>query len=74
MRSRLLRIFVISLFSLLLISCGGNKEITKNDNSHTKTNQGGIVSEMLEQARQYYVSALEKQEINSINETILNYE
>jgi membrane-bound lytic murein transglycosylase D len=59
------------------MSCGGNKEITKDDNSGSKTNtaqNGGIVSEMLEQARQYYVAALAKQELNSTTETVNNYE
>jgi membrane-bound lytic murein transglycosylase D len=75
MRSRLLPLFVISLFSLVIVSCGGNKEITKNENSRDKNvNQGGIVSEMLEQARKNYVTALAKQELNSVNETINSYE
>jgi membrane-bound lytic murein transglycosylase D len=38
------------------------------------TNRVGIVSEMLEEARQYYVLALRKQEINSTKETVENYE
>ncbi|MFO7446878.1 MAG: LysM peptidoglycan-binding domain-containing protein [Ignavibacteriaceae bacterium] len=77
MTKRLLQYVVISLFSLLAVSCGGNKEIAKKDNSadQTKTvNKGGIVSEMLEQARQHYVAALAKQELNSTSETVTNYE
>lgn len=69
---------VISLFSLLFVSCGGNKEIAKSDNSgentQKTTQKSGIVSEMLEQARQHYVAALAKQEVNSTTETITNYE
>jgi membrane-bound lytic murein transglycosylase D len=59
------------------MSCGGNKEIAKDDNSGSTANtaqNGGIVSEMLEQARQYYVAALAKQELNSTTETVNNYE
>jgi membrane-bound lytic murein transglycosylase D len=74
MKSRLLRLFVMSLFSLVLVSCGGNKEIAKDDASTNRVNSGGIVSEMLEQARQHYVTALAKQELNSVHETINNYE
>jgi membrane-bound lytic murein transglycosylase D len=75
MKSKFLPLFVISLFSLLLISCGGNKEVTKSDNSqNSSVNHGGIVSEMLEQARQHYVTALAKQELNSVYETINNFE
>ncbi len=78
MIKRILPFVVISLFSLLFVSCGGNKEITKSDetgeNKPQTTHKSGIVSEMLEQARQYYVSALAKQEVNSTTETITNYE
>ncbi len=37
-------------------------------------NRSGIVTEMLEQARQHYISALNKQEANSIKEAVENYE
>jgi membrane-bound lytic murein transglycosylase D len=77
MSKKLLPLFAISLLALFFYSCGANKEIAKDDNSkETQTNvsKGGIVSEMLEQARQFYVAALAKQELNSITETINNYE
>ncbi|HSD64627.1 MAG TPA: LysM peptidoglycan-binding domain-containing protein [Ignavibacteriaceae bacterium] len=76
MKQRFLPFIVISLFALLLSSCGGNKEITRNSSSDDQASvqKGGIVSEMLEQARQYYISALAKQEINSTSETVSNYE
>jgi membrane-bound lytic murein transglycosylase D len=76
MRKRFLPLIAISLFSLILVSCSGNKEIAKDDTaqSNTTTYKGGIVSEMLEQARQFYISALAKQELNSTTETIENYE
>jgi len=66
----------ISIFSISFFSCSPNKEIVKDQN--VKPNQivekPGIVSEMLEQARQYYVAALGKQELNSTTETVANYE
>lgn len=77
MNHRFLPYFVISLFALLFTSCGGNKEITRDMNSSNDRNtvqKGGIVSEMLEQARQYYISALAKQDLNSTSETVSNYE
>ena len=77
MKHKFLPLIVISLFALLLTSCGGNKEITRDTNSsedNTSIKTGGIVSEMLEQARQYYISALAKQDINSTSETVNNYE
>ena len=75
MERKLLSFLVITLFTLFL-GCGANKEITKqDDNSSEKTSyNGGIVSEMLEQARQAYVAALAKQELNSTAEAINNYE
>ncbi len=77
MNQKILPFIVISLFALLLSSCGGNKEITRDENSSGKNEgivKGGIVSEMMEQARQYYISALAKQDINSTTETVSNYE
>lgn len=76
MKHRFLPFIAISLFALFLSSCGGNKEITRNSSSEDQTSvqKGGIVSEMLEQARQYYISALAKQDINSTSETVSNYE
>lgn len=76
MKKSLRSVIVISLFSLL-ISCSGNKEVTTNlhkDNQSAISTRGGIVSEMLEQARQYYVDALEKQNVNSTVESIENFE
>ncbi len=76
MDRKLLSFLVIALFTLFLGGCGANKEITKqDDNSSEKTsNNGGIVSEMLEQARQFYIAAVAKQEVNSTSEAINNYE
>lgn len=71
-----LLLVTIPLFSIIFLSCSSNKEITKEEN--LKPNQivekTGIVSEMLEQARQYYVSALAKQELNNTSETVANFE
>ncbi len=77
MKKSLLSCCVISLFTLLFASCGVNKEISKqsyHDDSSPKNERFGIVSEMLEQARQYYVDALEKQNLNSTVEAIQNFE
>lgn len=77
MKNKLLTFCAISLLTVLIISCGANKEIStlssENDSS-TKTQRYGIVSEMLEQARQHYVDAIEKQNLNSTKEAIENFE
>ncbi len=77
MRKSALAFLVISLLSLLVVSCGGNKEIAKEvtlKDTLQVENKNEIVSELLEQARQSYVLALQKQEVNSVNEAINNYE
>lgn len=62
-------IFIISLWSC------SSKEIVDNQKSETKTQtKVEIVSEYLEEARQYYLTALKKIETNSINETVKNFE
>ena len=76
MIKRALPFFTISLFLIVFYSCSGNKEIVKEDTpKNTQPIQkAGIVSEMLEQARQYYVLALAKQQLNNTNETVADYE
>jgi membrane-bound lytic murein transglycosylase D len=62
--------------SFLISSCASSPEITNQNQTEVNesTNRVGIVSEMLEEARQYYVLALRKQEINSTKETVENFE
>lgn len=68
---------VASLLALLLSACGSNKEVTTEvkvqDTVQTVT-KTEIVTELLEQARQSYVLALQKQEANSTTECVENYE
>jgi len=77
MTRKLLQVVAISLFSVIFFSCGGNKEIAKNESSSKTRNdvkKASIVSELLEQARQLYVTALAKQEQKDTKEAINNYE
>jgi peptidoglycan lytic transglycosylase D len=78
MRKYLIPFVVISLFSLLIYSCGGNKEITKEKTLSLKESaevqNSGIVSELLEEARQYYVTALSKSDQKDVSGTVSNYE
>ncbi len=77
MTNRFLPLIAISLFALIFYSCGANKEVAKDENSRNNIENPqkvGIVSEMLEQARQSYVAALAKQETNSPTEAVNNYE
>lgn len=70
-------LIVVSLLGFVLSSCGTNKEITKNEQvviTQPEIQKSEIVSELLEQARQSYVAALAKQEINSVVEAINSYE
>ncbi len=77
MSKRILPFVAISLFAFIFYSCGANKEIAKNENSSIQPasiQKVGIVSELLEQARQSYIAALAKQEQNSPAEAVSNYE
>jgi membrane-bound lytic murein transglycosylase D len=58
----------------LFYSCSGSDEITKKETTETHYKKDGIAAEMLEQARQHYVKAIEKQESKNIEETVENYE
>ena len=64
-------------FALLILNfwgCSGSEVTQSNLKQETTNNKTGIVSELLEEARQNYVMALKKQELNSINETVEYYE
>jgi membrane-bound lytic murein transglycosylase D len=77
MRSKKVQSLIVSLSALIFFSCGANKEATtQTDTSQQEqtVKKGEIVSELLEQARQYYIIALSKQETNSVSEAITNYE
>ncbi|MFA6598655.1 MAG: LysM peptidoglycan-binding domain-containing protein [Ignavibacteriaceae bacterium] len=77
MKTTPLWLVVVSLSAIALSSCGVNKEIAKDEQAITarpEIQKSEIVSELLEQARQSYVSALAKQEINSVAEAINSYE
>ncbi|HEX9252422.1 MAG TPA: DUF6567 family protein, partial [Ignavibacteriaceae bacterium] len=67
---------IVIFVSLIISSCSSTPEITNQNQTEVtqNTNKYGIVSEMLEEARQYYVLALKKQELNSTKETVENYE
>ncbi len=66
----------VVLVSFLLASCGSSPEISNQQQIENTENSSrvGIVSEMMEEARQYYVLALRKQDLNSTKETVENYE
>ncbi|MCK7517362.1 MAG: hypothetical protein MZV64_06385 [Ignavibacteriales bacterium] len=78
MKETVLRFIVISLLSLIVASCGANKEITRYVEYLTPLRKhvqhGGIVSEMLEQAREFYVTAISFQNQNNPSEAVSNYE
>lgn len=67
----------IFLFSVIFISCGSNQEITRYDsseNTSTSFPKSGIVGEMLEQARQFYVKALAEREKDDPEVVVKNFE
>ncbi|NUN09391.1 MAG: LysM peptidoglycan-binding domain-containing protein [Ignavibacteriaceae bacterium] len=72
------KFFAASLLALIFMSCGVNKDVTKETAQtpavQTEPVKLDIVSEMLEEARQSYILAIQKQEQNSATEAIENYE
>jgi membrane-bound lytic murein transglycosylase D len=67
---------ILSGFVVLFIiySCSSSEEVTQKKTTEEPYKKHGIVAEMLEQARQYYITALEKQESDNIEETVENFE
>ena len=66
-------LLVLTISVLIIWGCS-LKEITNQKSDEQVQIKIGIVSELLEEARQFYLTALKKQELNSINETVENYE
>ena len=73
---KIIQISAMLFITALITSCGSNPQITNHSQTEIpeQNNRVGIVSEMLEEARQDYVLALKKQEQNSTKETVENYE
>ena len=77
MISFLARIALLAVIAILFNSCGGNREIT-DDKKSSETQDGykksSIVSEMLEQARQDYISALAKRDEGDVTSAVQDFE
>lgn len=77
MKKRMLLFASLLITAFLIASCASNKDITKKGGTtegEQEIHKTDIVSELLEQARQFYISAILKQETNSTSEAIQNYE
>jgi membrane-bound lytic murein transglycosylase D len=74
MIKNLLRILCGFIVILTIYSCSSSEEITQKKTTKESYKKHGIVAEMLEQARQYYITALDKQESENIEETVENFE
>jgi len=72
MRLKLPKILIIILALSILYSCSSSDETTKKDEALNQ--KGNVVAEMLEQARQSYLTALEKQKEGLVEEAVQNYE
>lgn len=69
---RKIKLFLPIVIYIIILGGCSSREVTEQK---TETqNKVGIVSELLEEARQFYLTALKKQELNSINETVENFE
>jgi len=77
MKTYLIRFVILLIIAILFNSCGGNTEITKDEESASnqdKYKKNSIVSEMLEQARQNYLLALAKEEESDVTATVEYFE
>src|SRR5512139_2844172 len=73
MMRNLLKLPIILSLIAIIYSCSGSDEITKKKEDAINS-RGNVVTEMLEQARQFYLTALEKQKLGNIEEAVQNYE
>jgi membrane-bound lytic murein transglycosylase D len=73
MKLNLLKLAIVMISLAFLYSCGGGDEITRKKDD-ALNNKGDVVAEMLEQARQFYLTALEKQNSNLVEDAVKNYE
>ncbi len=63
------------LFLLIMIySCSSSEEMTQKSVVENHYKKDDIISEMLEQARQSYVTALEKKEADKVEEAVAGFE
>ena len=78
MKQFLTKFTLLIIIILLINSCGGGPEVYKDEESSQRYDdykkKGSIVSEMLEQARQNYISALAKKEEGDITSTVEHFE
>lgn len=72
MRLNLLKLPILLIILTIIYSCSSSDEISNKDNSSNQ--KGNVVAEMLEQARQSYLTALEKQKDGEVENAVQNYE
>jgi len=73
MKPKLLKITIVFILLAIVYSCSSSDEITRKK-EEALNQRGNVVGEMLEQARQFYLTALEKQNLGLVEETVENYE
>jgi membrane-bound lytic murein transglycosylase D len=76
MKKFLSRFIVIIVLAIITFSCSGNKEATQTEDVTIRESysKGSIVSEMLEQARQSYLSALSERDNGDVTGAVENFE
>jgi membrane-bound lytic murein transglycosylase D len=73
MRFSLQKFPIILIALAILYSCSGSDEISKKK-EEAFSKRSNVVAEMLEQVRQLYLTALEKQNQSLVEEAVQNYE
>lgn len=73
MRLASVKLPIIIIILSIFYSCSSSDEITRKKDE-ALNNKSSVVTEMLEQARQFYLTALEKQNLGLVEEAVQNYE
>jgi peptidoglycan lytic transglycosylase D len=75
MLRKLLHFGIIASLGFLFFSCSSDKQALKNqDENYSAPAKNEIINEMLEQARQSYVTALQSESHNNPSETVTHFE
>ena len=75
MHKKIISLLIVFILSIIISSCATQNEIIDNKTTVPETlNTNQIVNQLLEQARQDYLSAIENVKIDSVIDAIENFE
>lgn len=72
--SRFLKKISILILPIVIFSCSSQQEVTVKKEPEKVYNKNSVVAQMLEEARQYYLTALSEQELKNVESSVNNFE